>query len=210
MTSVRIRTCAAGAAVAVVAGALVDHGAVFGSDFPRTALLGVLVGAIVALVPHRRPAERLTAAALGLGAAWLGYLVRAGLLPDIPLGRAIAAVLVVSLVTAVATATADRLPLWAGLLGAGALVGGYEAGYVASPGDVGAASLTAVTSLVLAAVAGHVAAGLLFATRALAPAVPAAASASDAVADSAAASASRAVPGPRVATDVPTPSEPTR
>lgn len=221
MTSVRTRTCAAGAAVAVVAGALVDHGAWFGSDFVRSALLGVLLGAVIGLVPHRTPVQRLAGFAAGFGAAWLGYLLRAGILPDIPMGRAIAAVLVVSLVTAVATATADRLPLWSGLLGAGALVGAYEATYAATPSEVVGDSTAAATSVLLAAAFGFAVTAVLSATagRPVPAADPAAEDEQvhdepdvglDIAHHSAPQSSTSPAPAPRVASDVQTPSETSR
>ena len=218
MSSVRVRTCAAGAAVAVVAGLLVDHGAVFGSDFLPTALLGLLVGAVLGLVPGRATVGRLGAFGVGVGAAWVGYLLRAGVLPDIPMGRAIAAVVVVSLVTAVATATADRLPLWAGLLGSGVVVGAYEAGFTAAPSDVTSASVVAVTSVVLAAAFGHVVTSLvssaLVTTGAARPSVAPSHAADETESLDITALGqpvpTAPVPGPRVTTDAPTTSETSR
>lgn len=170
MSSVRMRACAVGTAVAVLAGVLVDHGAVFGSGFVRSALLGVLLGAVVGLVPHGAGGLRLAGFGAGFGAAWVGYLLRASVLPDIPLGRALAAVLTVLVVTAVATASADRVPLWSGLLGAGALVGAFELTYVQSPPDVASASTAAATGVLLAAAVGFVATHLLSTTGAGRPA----------------------------------------
>lgn len=210
MTSVRQRTCAAGAALAVVAGALVDHAAFFGSDFGRSALLGVVMGAVVGLVPHRSPLLRLTGFAAGLVAAWAGYLVRAGMLPDIPMGRAIAAVLVVSLITAVSTATADRVPLWAGLLGAGTLVGAFEQTYVQAPSDVVGGSTVAVTSAVLAVAFGFLVTNLLSSwapARQVSPAAHAADATPSAPEPTVKVDGSTPVPGPRVTTDAPTTSE---
>lgn len=161
MTSVRIRTCAAGTAVAAAAGVLVDHGAVFGAGFVRSALLGVALGAVLGLVPSGTPSLRLAGFGAGFGAAWAGYLLRAAVLPDIPLGRALAAVLTVSLVTAVATASADRIPLWSGLLGAGALVGAFELTYLQSPPDVVGDSTATATAVLLAVAVGFAATHLL-------------------------------------------------
>lgn len=156
MSSVRVRTCAAGAALAVLAGALVDHGAVFGSGFTATAALGALAGGVLGLVPDRSAVQRAGAFVAGALAAWAGYLVRAGALPDTELGSALAVVLVLSLITAVATATASRLPLWAGLLGAGTLVGAYEVTFVGDPTSVTSTSTVAATSVLLAAAAAFV------------------------------------------------------
>lgn len=155
MTSVRVRTCVTGAALAVAAGALVDHGAQLGADLPATALLGLAAGAVLALLPTAGGAAGRAGGFLaGFAATWLAYGLRAGVLPDIPMGRAIAAVLVVSVVTAVATATAERLPLWSGLLGAVALVGVYETTYTATPSAFMAESAVAATSVLLSAAIG--------------------------------------------------------
>jgi uncharacterized membrane protein YjdF len=211
MTSVRIRTCVAGAAVAALAGALVTHGALFGADFTRTALLGIALGAVLGLVPHRNGFERLGGFAVGFLAAWLGYLVRAGMLPDIPMGRAIAAVFVISLITAVATATANRIPLWAGLLGAGALVGGYEAVYVATPTAVTSESTVAATSVLLAAAFGFAVTNILSALTPAPASQEISARHASGDPDALVLPADTApVPGPRVVTDVPTTSESTR
>jgi hypothetical protein len=156
MTSVRVRTSVTGAALAVVAGALVVHGAVFGADFLPTVVLGLAVGAALGLVQHRSAPERAVAFVLGVLAAWVGYALRAGVLPDIPMGRGLAVVVVISLITAVAAASAERLPMWAGLLGAAVLAGAYEVVYTASPSDFTAESTIAVTSVLLAAAFGFV------------------------------------------------------
>lgn len=162
MASVRVRTGAAGAALAVLAGILVTSGGgVLGSDFTPAVVLGVALGAVLGLVPHGSPLLRVGGFAVGFAAAWLGYLLRAGMLPDSDVGRGIAAVVVLAIVTAVATASADRIPLWSGLVGVGALVGAYEAGYTAEPTDVVSASTVAATSVLLAVAFGFVVTNLL-------------------------------------------------
>jgi hypothetical protein len=154
MTSVRTRTLVTGSALAVTAAALTDHGAAFGSDLPKVALLGAAAGAVLGLVPDRSPAARLGAFLAGFAAAWFGYALRAGVLPDIPMGRAIAAVVVVSVVTALATATANRLPMWAGFAGVLTLLGSYETTFAATPTSFLSDSMTAVTTSLLAAAVG--------------------------------------------------------
>lgn len=156
MTSVRVRTCAAGSALAVVTGLLTSSSSLLGADVAAVALLGVGAGAALGLVGDRSPAERALAFLAGFLAAWLAYALRAGLLPDIPAGRGLAVVVVVAIVTAVATATADRLPLWAGLLGAAALAGAYELVFAADPTAFVAQSTTAATSVLLAVAVGFV------------------------------------------------------
>jgi hypothetical protein len=156
MSSVRIRTLVTGSALAVTAAALADHGAIFGADLPKVALLGAAAGAVLGLVPDRSPAARLGGFVGGFAAAWLGYALRAGVLPDIPMGRAIAAVVVVSIVTATATATANRLPMWAGFVGVATLLGSYETTFAATPTSFVSDSMTAVTTSLLAVSLGFI------------------------------------------------------
>ncbi len=150
MDTVRARVLAAGAALTLVVVLLVDHGGLLGEDLADTALFGVLAGAVLALVPGHGLVARLAAAGAGLVAAWFGYLLRSDVLPDIPLGRAIAGGVVVVLVVGVAVVSADRLPLWAGVLGAAALVGAHERSFAAEGADALSATTESVTSVLLA------------------------------------------------------------
>jgi hypothetical protein len=125
-----------------------------------TALLGAAMGAVVALVPDRTPLQRLVGFAAGAVAAWIGYLLRAGFLPDSVGGRAVTVGLVFLLCVAVAGATANRVPLWSTLLGAAALVGAYEYSYAAAPPEVTSTSITAATALLVPAAVGYVIAAL--------------------------------------------------
>jgi hypothetical protein len=154
MSSVRTRTLVTGAALAVAAFLLADQGALFGSDLPKVALLGAAAGAVLGLIPDRLPAARLGGFLAGFVAAWIGYALRAGFLPDTSLGRAIAAVVVVAVVTAVAVVSADRFPMWAGLLGAVTLLGSYETTFAATPTAFVSDSMTAVTTSLLAVAFG--------------------------------------------------------
>ncbi len=156
MTSVRVRTCAAGSALAVVTGLLTSSSSLLGADVATVAVLGVGFGAALGLIGDRSPGERALGFLVGFLAAWLGYALRAGLLPDIPAGRGVAVVVVVAIVTAVATASADRLPLWTGLLGAAALAGAYELVFAADPTAFAGESTTAATSVLLAVAVGFV------------------------------------------------------
>jgi hypothetical protein len=150
----------AGAILAITAAALIVGGDALGLDLGHFALFGIAVGAVLGMVPSRAAPERAGAWAAGVLAAWAGYAVRLSLLPDTALGRAIAAALVVLLVTAVAALTFGRLPLWAGLLGVASMVAAYEAmvtGTAAFLSD----STTAVTTLALAAGLGFLATSLM-------------------------------------------------
>jgi hypothetical protein len=161
MSSVRIRTLVTGTALAVAAFLLADQGAIFGADLPKVALLGAAAGAVLGLVPDRSPAARLVGFLAGFAAAWLGYALRAGVLPDIPMGRAIAAVVVVALVTAVAVASANRFPMWAGFVGVATMLGSYETTFAATPTSFVSDSMTAVTTSLLAASLGFLVAVLV-------------------------------------------------
>lgn len=154
MSSVRIRTCAVGGALAASAGLLAAKGSVLGADLPHQALLGAALGAVLGLVPTRSVLSRVLAFLVGFGAAWLGYALRAGVLPDSGSGRAVAVITVVLVVTAATVATAGRLPLWAGLLGVGTLLGAYETTFAANPGDFLSDSVTAITTVLVAAALG--------------------------------------------------------
>lgn len=147
----------AGSLVAIVAGLLVEYGGHLGLELTHVALMGSALGAVLGLVPQATPGGRALGFLGGFGAAWIGFALRAGLLPDIPLGRAIAAVIVVSIVTAIATASGGRAPLWAGLLGVGALAGAYETTFSIEPTAFTSDSVTAVVTTLLAAGLGFVA-----------------------------------------------------
>ena len=151
MTSVRRRTLLVGGALALTAGLLADKGSVLGADLPHTALLGAALGAVLALVPDRTVAGRTGGFLAGFAAAYLGYALRAGLLPDSPAGRAVAVVVVVALVTGVAVATNGRAPLWAGLVGIGAMLGAYETTFTTDPTGFVSDSATAATTLLVCA-----------------------------------------------------------
>lgn len=146
MISNRLQIGGTGIALAAMAGAL----ALLGGDIARTALLGVALGGVVALVPDRSLIGRIFGILLGVGTAWIGYAVRAGFLPDIPLGRAIALAGVVLVVTAASVASAGRLPLWSGLLGLAAMAGAYETTFAASPTSFVVDSATAATTVLVA------------------------------------------------------------
>lgn len=114
-----------------------------------TALMGAAIGASVALIPDRSPLTRLGGFIGGFLAAWIGYFVRAAVLPDTTTGRAFALVLVVALCIAIVAATLNRVPLWATLLGAAAMAGGYETRFALAPSEVVDTSMTAVTTILL-------------------------------------------------------------
>lgn len=157
----KLRILTAGGLLAVTAALLVDHGDRFGLALTHSALLGLALGSVLGLVPAASPAGRIGGFATGFFAAWIGYAARAGYLPDIPLGRAIAAFAVIAIVTGVAAATNGRVPLWAGLLGVGAIVGSYETAFATMPTAFLTESVTAATTVALAVAVGFLVTTLL-------------------------------------------------
>lgn len=84
------RTMLVGLVLTVAAVVVVLVSAWFDLELEPVALLGVSLGAVVALVPDRTPLMRLAGFAGGLVAAWIGYVARAAMLPDSTGGRAVA------------------------------------------------------------------------------------------------------------------------
>jgi hypothetical protein len=127
-----------------------------GSDLEHVALLGAALGGVVGLVPNDPPLGKLGGFALGFLVAWIGFGVRALLLPDTTGGRAVAAFLVILICGVVAAVTAGKVPLWSALLGAAAMVGAYEASYTLSPPQFLTTSPQAGTAVLLAAGFGFI------------------------------------------------------
>ena len=145
--------------VAAVAIVLLSTG--LGLDVESVALMGAASGAVIALVPHRTPQARLIWFTVGFVASWLGYLLRAGALPDTAAGHSIAVALVVLVCTATAGFSRNRVPLWSTLLGAATMSGSYEATYLLAPSQVLSTSTTSSTSVLLAVALGFFAAALV-------------------------------------------------
>lgn len=158
----------AGGLTAVAAAVAVWLGDLFGLELDSFALLGVAVGAIVAIIPDRSIGFRLAGFVGGVAVTWVVFFIRAAMLPDTSGGRAVAAFLMLGLCVGIVAVSLGRIPLWSTLLGAAALFGVYEAAFAAAPPEVADTSVTAVTSLLITAAIGFLAASLV------APAPPAA------------------------------------
>ena len=126
-------------------------------ELESVALLGVTLGAVLALVPDRSPFVRLAGFAVGFVIAWIGYFLRAAVLPDSTSGRAIVMALVIALAVAALAFSMGRMPLWSGLLGVAALVGAYEYTYAAAPPEVASTSVSAATALLFTVAVGFLA-----------------------------------------------------
>jgi hypothetical protein len=129
-------------------------------ELESTALMGAAIGAVIALVPDRSPLMRIVGFLGGFAAAWIGFLLRAGMLPDTTSGRAVAIAVVVVLCVAIAAGSFNRVPLWATLLGAATMAGGYESIYELAPSEVVETSMTAVTTILFTVAVGFLAAAL--------------------------------------------------
>lgn len=127
-------------------------------ELESVALLGAALGGVLALVPDRTPAVRVGGFAAGFVVAWVGYLLRASMLPDSAGGRAVAVGLVVLVCVLVAAATRERLPLWTLLLGTAAMAGAFEFTYAAAPPEVAGNSLSAATTVLFNVALGFLAA----------------------------------------------------
>jgi len=154
-------TLLGGALLAVAAALLVVIGEALGLDTEHVALLGGALGGVIGLVPDRSPAMRVTGFVAGLFVAWIGFAIRALYLPDSTSGRALAAFLVVAACLGIAVAAGGRVPLWSLLLGAAAMVAGYEEAYTADSPAFLSESPGAATGVLLAAAVGFLATSLL-------------------------------------------------
>ena len=126
-------------------------------ELEAVALFGAVMGAVAAIVPSGSAAGRLVGFLAGFAIAWVGFLLRAAMLPDTPSGRAVAALLIVLVSTGVALVTARHIRLWSVLLGVAAFTGAYEFTYNAAPPEVLTTSLSTATSLLLSAGVGWLA-----------------------------------------------------
>ena len=155
------RSLIAGLVLAVFAALIIGLGELFGLDLQPVALLGAALGGVLGLVPHRFPLGKLGGFVLGFVIAWIGYALRAAVLPDAPGGRAVAVLVVVALVAVACAISADRVPLWSALLGAAAIAGAYEEIYTNAPSQFLKESPTAATAVLLAAALGYLATTLV-------------------------------------------------
>lgn len=146
-----------------------------GLELESSALAGVLAGAVVGLVADGSPWSRLAGFAIGFVAAWIGFVLRAAVLPDTDGGRAAAAAITLLICLVVVTgAQAVRrgrgVPLWSALVGVVVFSAAYEAAFVAAEPEVATTSLDAATSLLSAVAVGFVVAVLAAGREAIAPA----------------------------------------
>jgi hypothetical protein len=120
------------------------------------ALLGAALGGVIGLVPADPPLGKLGGFFLGFVLAWIAFGVRAALLPDTTMGRAVAAFVVILICGVVAAVTAGKVPLWSALVGAAAIVGSYELPFTDSPPQFMVTSPPSATTVLLAAGFGYI------------------------------------------------------
>jgi hypothetical protein len=155
------RTLLTGGLLAVFAALLAQFGGSLGLEEIRSALLGAALGAALGLVPGRDSSlARALGFFVGFLLGWAGYALRAGVLPDTGAGRAVAAFLVIAVLTGICAATAAWMPLWCGLLGVAAIAGAYEYAFSIDPTAFTSQSLTAATTVLLAAGVGFLVGGV--------------------------------------------------
>lgn len=163
------RTLLVGAVLTVAAALVVILSDLLDLKLESAALLGVAIGAVVALVPDRSPLMRLVGFLAGLAVAWVGYVLRAGVLPDSAGGRAVTVALVLGLCVVIAAASMDRIPLWATFTGAAAMAGAYEYTFAAAPPEVVSTSMSTATSLLMTSAVGFLLVSLLAPREATSP-----------------------------------------
>jgi hypothetical protein len=155
------RSLISGLVLAVFAALIIGLGELLGLDLQPVALLGAALGGALGLVPHRFPLGKLGGFALGFVIAWVGYALRAAVLPDAAAGRAAAVFVVVAVIAGCCALSAGRIPVWSALLGAAAIAGAYEEIYTGAPSQFLKESPTAATTVLLAAALGYLATTLV-------------------------------------------------
>ncbi|WP_404393417.1 hypothetical protein [Humibacillus xanthopallidus] len=152
-----VRSLVTGLGLAVGAAVIIGLSTLFGLELEHVALLAAALGGVLGLVPHRPAWGKVVGFLAGFVLAWLGFALRAAVLPDSSAGRAVAAFIVVALIAVVAAASRGRLPVWSGLVGAAAIVGAYEAVYTSAPSQFMSESPAAATTVLLAVGLGFLA-----------------------------------------------------
>src|SRR3954447_841967 len=156
-----VRSLVTGLCLAAFAAVVIALSSLLGLDLEHVALLGAALGGVLGLVPHRPGWGKVAGFLAGFLLAWLGFALRAAVLPDSSAGRAVAAFVVVALIAVVAAVSRGRLPLWSGLVGAASIVGAHEAVYTNAPSQFLNESPAAATTVLLAVGLGYLATNLL-------------------------------------------------
>ena len=151
------RTVLSGAVIALLAAVL----AVAGSALGITTLWPVLLAAAVGIVGGRVTVGRMAAFVIGAAASFVAMAVTAGVLPAVPAAEAVVVVVGVLVLTAIASVTGDRVPLWAGLAGYAVFAAYYEPAFADRPTAFLAEAPVALVTVLLATALGAAAATLV-------------------------------------------------
>lgn len=147
-----IRIAISGAVVALVAAVL----AVIGESIGITTVWPVLLAVAVGLALAPMTLGRMLAFALGSVVSWAVLAMDAAALPQAVASDVIVVVVGVVVLTAIALASADHVPLWAGLAGYASFAALYEPQYAANPTLFLTESPVALATVLLAAAIGAV------------------------------------------------------
>ena len=77
-----VRNLVTGLCLAVFAAVIIGMSNLLGLDLEHVALLGAALGGVLGLVPHRHAWGKVTGFLAGFLLAWLGFALRAAVLPD--------------------------------------------------------------------------------------------------------------------------------
>ncbi len=100
------------------------------------ALLGIAIGGVLGLVNDGPVLGRLLGYVIGVAVVLVAYLGRVLVGNSSDLGLLAGSALIIGLLTLMATVSKNRLPLWAGLLGAVTVIGAYEAAFEGAPQNI--------------------------------------------------------------------------
>ena len=100
------------------------------------ALLGIGVGGVLGLAGPGTILGRLLGYVIGVAVVLAAYVGRVLVGNSSDLGLLVGSAVIIGALTLMAAATKDRLPLWAGLLGAVTVIGTYEAAFEDAPQNI--------------------------------------------------------------------------
>lgn len=129
------------AAIALLVDGLLDLGL-------GNVMFGIAIGAVLGLSRSGSPIGKIGAFVFGIFIAFVGYALRALLLPSSTGGLLLYMAIVIIIVAGVCALTKNRMPLWAGFLGVATVIGVYETMFLAAPQNL-LAELPAQISTVL-------------------------------------------------------------
>lgn len=100
------------------------------------AILGIAIGGVLGLVPGGGAIGRMLAYVLGVVIVLAAYLGRVLVGNSSDLGLLVGSAVIILTITLVAAVSNNRLPLWAGLLGAVTVIGAYETAFEIAPQNI--------------------------------------------------------------------------